>query len=512
MRRILDEFDRQATPRFVALTIGLAAIFWFVVSRADYANFHLICNHDPGAALRTDEIVASGSQPGTDFFYYYGPLPILLCRVFFFVFGRSPLALLALIGILTAVFFAGLTSIVMAFAPTRLGVLLIAVIMSQVVPPNTPTHAFEAAILIWAVAMRIRGQSAAAMALASSAILVKVSMGTVMTAELAALIALDALRTRSRRPLMALAATPITLGIGLAASGAAFSVRCLRAILDPAAGAAIYKAVDYGFFREGRYFWHPAGHTIGWYLGGLAGPWVAATVFVSILALRGALRLVRRAFGGESRDRESLADEISAIAGFANLAFILGFFAPNYYTWVPLAGVIPWMVRARFGSRGAWTLAPLAWAATALCLLCSATGPLRAFAQFLREPRVHIGDVSMPADEADEWKEAMALAHSVGSGTVTVAARAANFGVIDPTLKQGHYWMMLRGMRKTPSVDELLGLAHSSDTVFVTRHDYETMAGIPDFHLLMTESTRIHDGKYFVLLRPLHTAGQLRSM
>src|ERR1019366_7184740 len=109
--------------------IGLAGIFWFVVLRADYASFFLICNHDPGAALRTDEIVAAGSRPGTDFFYYYGPLPILLCRAFFFVFGRSPVALLALIGILTAFFFAGLASIVTTFEPTRFGVILVAVIM-----------------------------------------------------------------------------------------------------------------------------------------------------------------------------------------------------------------------------------------------------------------------------------------------------------------------------------------------------------------------------------------------
>jgi hypothetical protein len=410
-----------------------------------------------------------------------------------------------LLGLLAGGLSAGLASITLAFRSTRLGAVLIAIIVSQVITPGIPTHALEAALLVWAFAMRIRGRTFAAIALATAAVFVKISMGTVMVLEFAGLAVLDAIRTRSARPLVALAAVPLVAVAGVGIGASTFGLKSLASGFDPGAGAAVYRAYDLGFFREGRNFWHPAGHTIGWYVGGLAGVWIVASLVLCVFAARGAVRILRATFA-RTENATQTADEANVIAGFANLAFILAFFAPSagcvyYYCWVPLAGLIPALASAHFGPRADRPWAPLGWAAVGLGLVLSSTAPLRAFAQFLREPRVRLGGLSVPLDEADEWKSTMALAHSVGDGAVTAVARVANFDVVEPSVREARYWMMLKGMRNTPALDELMELVRTSDTLLVTKHDYDQILPVPEFHALLTTSERLHDGKYFLLLR-----------
>jgi hypothetical protein len=206
-----------------------------------------------------------------------------------------------------------------------------------------------------------------------------------------------------------------------------------------------------------------------------------------------------------------VADEIFAITGFAHLAFVCAFFPPSagcvyYYTWILLVGVTPMLARARLGLLDASVgrtslLATGGWLALALGLALSTWANIATFVHPMREARVRIGEVSMPADEAEEWRATLAMGHSVGAGSIAVVARTSNFALADPTLRQGRYWMMVKAMRSTPSVDELLEIVRSSDTIFVTQHDYPAIVGIPEFHSFLSSSERLHDGKYFMLLR-----------
>jgi len=504
VRRSIDDLDRPATPLFVALTIVLAWLCWFPISQAAYANFMQVCNHDGGAALRADEIIAMGQRPGVDFFYYYGPLPLLLSRAFFAIFGRSPFALFALVGLIGAGFAAGLARIVESFKPTRLGVLLVAVASVHTITVPVPTHALEAAILIWAVAMRIRGHRSAALALVSCGIFAKISMGTVLLAGLIALTAFDAIRERSTRPLRSLLAIPCTVLVLLIACSIALGYASVVACFDPRLGEALYSVGDMGFLREGKNFWHPAGHTLGWYLGGMPGPWLVASTLLLVLTPMAVVRLVRGTLQGTPRDAKAKCDETYAIACIANLAFVTAFFGPSmnvcYYSWLPLVGVTPLLARARYGS--ARSSPRYSWLALSAFLLLSTKAAVAQGVSVLRQPRVWVGKVSMPADERAELKESLSLAHATGRGVVAVVARAANFGLVDPTLRQGRYWMMQVGMRATPSIAELLNLAHSSDAIFVSQFDYPGLLRIPDFQPLLTRSERIHEGKYFLVLRP----------
>ena len=123
------------------------------------------------------------------------------------------------------------------------------------------------------MALRVRGRSAPALALATVGLFVKMSMAAVIVAELAALSVLDAVRTRRTRPLLALLTVPVVFGTGAGLCVAWLGKPALLASFDARAGVAVYRAYNLGFLREGRLFWHPAGHNLGWYLGSIAGPW-----------------------------------------------------------------------------------------------------------------------------------------------------------------------------------------------------------------------------------------------
>lgn len=504
LRRLVDAFDRPATRRFVTITILLAWMLWYPLAHAGFANFMQVCNHDGGAALRADEIIAMGQRPGVDFFYYYGPLPLLVSRAFFGIFGRSPFALFALVGLIGVGFAGGLASIVESFKPTRLGTLLVAVASVHTITVLVPTHALEAAMLIWAVAMRVRGRRPAAFVFAICGIFAKLSMGTVLLAGLIALTVFDAIRERSKQPLRSLFAIPATSLVLFVACSLFLGPASVIACFDPRLGAALYTVGDMGFLREGRNFWHPAGHSLGWYLGGMPGPWLVANALLIVLGARAVVVLGRGVLRGAARDASAARDETYAIACIANLAFVTAFFGPSmnvcYYSWLPVVGVAPLLANARYGAGPNGTRH--GWLALSAFLLLSTKATIAQGAGVLREPRVKVGKTTMPADESADLKKSLSIAHATGKGVATVVARAANFALVDPSLRQGRYWMMQVGMRYTPSITELLNLAHSSDAIFVSQFDYPGLLRIPDFEPLLTKSERIHEGKYFLVLRP----------
>jgi hypothetical protein len=496
--------NRPASNAFVFLTIGLAAVLCFTVWRTDYRSFFLVCNHDPGAALRTDELVGEGLRPGIDFFYYYGLFPILVSHAFFSVVGRSPGTLLILLAAFDAIFAAGLANIVSAFRPTRFGAVLASFAMIHAFAPSTPTHTLEATMLVWVVALRIRGHQTAAVALAVAAIFVKISMPTVLLAALVGLSVFDAVRLRSTRPLLSILAIPVVGAAGVLVCEWFFGAGAFAATSNPALGAAVYRAWDLGFFRAGRNFWYPAGHTVGWYVFSVAGPWLVASVVLGFVAVRAAVRMLRGPWSSSS-ELPARSEYLYVTMGFAHAMFIAAFFSGYvyFYTWILFVGMTPLLARAHFGSGNRASIrASSLWVITALILLASSIGPIRAFVRFVREPRVEIAGVTMPLDEADEWAATTSLARSIGHGSVTAIARTANFENVAPWMHESRSWMMLAGMRDTPSVPELVALARAADTLFVTKHDYDEMARIPAFQAMVSRSERLHDGKYFMLLRP----------
>jgi hypothetical protein len=209
--------------------------------------------------------------------------------------------------------------------------------------------------------------------------------------------------------------------------------------------------------------------------------------------------------GRLARDEQAIEDEICLITCVAHLAFVVLFFGISawvtYYTWLLLVGLTPMFARARLGPLSGDGTSRYAWLGLAVFLLLSTKAPVARFVDVFRRPRAWVGDTWMPVDEARELKESLAIAHGTGAGIVTAVTHVANFGMIDPTLRQGRYWMMQVGMRTTPSVAELLRLAQSSDAFFLSQADYAPMLKIPEFQPLLTKTERLHEGKHFIVLR-----------
>jgi len=513
LQRILETLDRPATARFLAIAL---AVVWFAsfaaaVCRREYRSFDGVCNHDLGAVLRVDEVIAQGFRPGIDFFYYYGLLPLAVCHAFFGVVGRSPISLILLMFVLSSLLYVGVAWVMMAFHPTRLGALLLAIAAGHVTNHLAPTHAMEAAVLVGAIGLRLRGHSLGAIALATIGLFTKMSMATVLLGGFAGLIVLDALRTRRIQPLSALLAFPVVFGVGAGLSIAWLGAPAFAGGFDARAGAAIYRAWNLGFLREGRGFWHPAGHNLNWYLGSIAGPWCLGSLVLLFLAIRGVVRLLRATIHREAHNGTLMSEELYALAGFGNLAFVVGFYGPSLYVlnyaWLLLIGFAPIIGPARLGVGDQaddsllQAVRRLGWLPLGVFLLLSQVNTLKAVLASARTPRVTVGQVTMPLSQADELAATLALGHSVGGGVVTAIGHTANFGLVDPTIRQGHYWMLVHGMPKTKALEETLELAKSSDVVLVTKPDYPTLRLISEFKPLLENSERLHDGKHFLLLR-----------
>ena len=107
----------------------------------------------------------------------------------------------------------------------------------------------------------------------------------------------------------------------------------------------------------------------------------------------------------------------------------------------------------------------------------------------------------MDQEDADELRATLALGHSTGGGVIASVSRVANFGLIDPAIREAHYWMLVMGMPRTKSVDETLRLAASADAILVPKFEYSELVSIPEFKDLLERGERLHDGKRFLLLR-----------
>jgi hypothetical protein len=519
LQRIIEALDRPATSRFIALAFAVVWFGTFALARHDYRSFLSICNQDPGAVLRVDEIITQGFRPGSDFFYYYGLLPLGISHAFFSVVGRAPGSLLVLLFMLSCLLYVGVTWAIAAFHPTRLGTLLLAIAAGHVTDHASPTHAMEAACLMWAVALRFRGHSAGAIALATVGLFTKMSMASVLLCGLVGLRILDALRTRRFHPLTALLTFPIVFGIGAALCVAWLGVPAFANTFDARAGAAIYKAWNLGFLREGRGFWHPAGHNLNWYLGSVAGPWCVGSIVLVFLAIRSVFRLLRATIRRETHNSSLVAEEAHALAGFGHIAFVVGFYGASlsvyHYAWLLLIGLAPIIGRARLGVSHherkslPQPLRGLGWLSLGVVLLLSQTNALKGFVAFEHARRVTVGHVTMAAAQAEELNAALALGHSVGSGVITAIGLAANFGLVDPTIREGHYWVLGPGVPWTKALDETMQLAKSSDTIFVTKRDYPHLCLVSEVKPLLEKSERLHDGKHFLLLRSPKRAQEL---
>jgi hypothetical protein len=174
------------------------------------------------------------------------------------------------------------------------------------------THAFEAVLLVHALAEHARGARNTALALVVACAFVKASMAYVYGLLLLALFGREIWR-KTRRVYSGLATRARTrCGNWIALrGGAAGLLWCTRFACraDPKRGQKDYALMNYGFFRGvGRNFWARQGATLNYYLGRFAGSWLVCTALLVTANVTALIRASSR-HAGDALDtrREILA-------------------------------------------------------------------------------------------------------------------------------------------------------------------------------------------------------------
>jgi hypothetical protein len=290
---------------------------------------------DAGGNLTVQYLIAHGLRPAIDFGYHYGLLPPAITKPWFAILGASPSAYLGLMVAANLTMAWALARVAAALEFGAFGVVLAALAIGFAVQSSYPAaaQAVEACLLGLALAEHAVGRRDRALALAGAAVFAKPSMGFVYGLLLVLLLARDARRNGRGVRGMIRAFTPaavlcIVIAVLLASM---FGSRGMRTTVLPLEGFRSYRALNYGFFHgSGRGFWDLTGMPWLIYLVGVAGFWIAASLFLIGSAVAAALILFSTR--GRNDSVSARRQEFVVVCMLMHVAFVCLF----------------------FGSRGSW--------------------------------------------------------------------------------------------------------------------------------------------------------------
>jgi hypothetical protein len=338
-----------AVEGWIPLAIGLSVVIllWDLLQWPQILGFAPFAFGDPGTNLTISYLVSHGYRPVIDFGYSYGLLGILGDEAWFHVLPLTPLgyqvgSILCQLGVACAI---ARTVKVLALGPIQVAFVFVAV--GRTVMPTywNFAHGLEAVLISLAVAEQARGARANALALTTTAVFAKPSLGFFYSALLLMLITVDLYRRRSSTVSAWLNQIKPALLVGISLCvvlTALFGFDVLWRTVVPISGMANYKAQNCGFFTgEGSHFWHPASFNWHYYAGTMIGLWLAATAYLIWGAIPAARRL-RENIGTKFSSTEARSDEVVVSCVLLHLAFVFLFYGTAgswvYYSYLLIVG------------------------------------------------------------------------------------------------------------------------------------------------------------------------------
>ena len=317
-------------PLLLLLVIEVLALSAF---RTPEERFYRFAFWDSGAELVVQELVRRGARPTLDFGYLYGLLPLGIGRVWYGLFGLSPVAFraLALAGSLVMAWglarFAGARSL----GPAGLALVVLAIPDLLLPAAITLVHTLEPALLVVALAEHARGRRADALVIATACVFVKPALAYVYGLFL--VIALVKTSWGHGRAAWFRAFAPATatgLCLAVLLSLTFGPVPVLRSLF-PFEGPAAYRASGFGFFRGvGRDFWILPGAGLRGYFRYEVSFWLLGTL---LLVGCGLAALRRLALAQDEHEADRLDDEVVACAAGLHAVFVTLLFT-NRNGWV----------------------------------------------------------------------------------------------------------------------------------------------------------------------------------
>jgi len=347
--------DKFAIGKWLFTILAAEAFILFILRLPGTLQFDNFAFFDTGANLTAQFLLSRGYRPTIDFDYHYGLLPLLLGRIWFSIFGLTPLACAATVPLLDIFIIWGFVRFATNIKMNLAGISIILLTAPLTVPSSflNLAHGIEPAFLLHALAYQVGGDRRRALAFGTACVFVKPSMAYFLGLVLLVFIVSDCLRNRARllRTFFAEAYPAVLVGIGIATILAAvFGWALLVRTLIPSEGRAMYRALGFGIFNgAGRSFLAPYDAPWSYYLANTAGPWIVYTIILVMAALVEMPKLLTSCRVAGQND---LTPQIVITCAVLHLSFIFLFFGNEfswlYYFYVPVLGLA---AAARLGVR-----------------------------------------------------------------------------------------------------------------------------------------------------------------
>jgi len=429
--------------RFAAVMLIAAAHFLNLLPTL--LNFDRFAFGDNGWPLTVDVLIAEEHRtPTADFAYYYGLLVLLVDRIAFALFGRTPETIVGLYAVCALAVAIGAARLMAALNLRLLPSVFLITCTSLIVIPRgfpSPAHALEAAFLMTALAAHARGRLDRALVFCVLAVLAKPALGYVYGLILVGLVLAGwpAGESRWRRFLPAAAVAAVLLII----VGIRFGIEPVARTLFPAAGLKVYGDEGVGFlFGAGRLFWLPEDPTL-WYYTGVPGVWLASSLVLFAAALRMAPRW--------NQTEANVAVTCAVLHGVFLFALFGNQWSWIYYSNVLFAGTA--VALNGLPRRLSGTLAIVLSIAAFVAQIAWLWGT-DARTWVFTQRHVDTAGLYAPPEEAAEWEKVRDLGRQ-NPGRVFVLTRMGCPHLLAPELDAPRSWCLIRAVAPQAEMDRI---------------------------------------------------------
>jgi hypothetical protein len=423
-------------------------------------SFHAMAFGDVGGNLASDYLLSRGYRPTIDFGYQYGLLALLVGRAWFGILGRTLIAyqIAGLICNLLLVWGIARTAVFLKVETVGRVLIIIGIPFTVVTAYPNFAHGLEAVLISHALAFHAKGRRFVALGLLTICCFVKPSMAYFYGALLLIGVGViffvkkpkelsELVRHLFPIALIAIATSVLLFGV--------FGIKPLVSTLMSSAGRAAYKVNNYGFWRAGHGFWHPAGVRLTYYLGTVTGFWILGTLFLCGFALVDGWQIIRRKHSTMSR-------ELICYGAALHLIFIFLLFGNGwswfYYFYVLLVGLAV--------SAGHSKLRATIVLALCFFLLLGYKTTLAATykAWMLRRPNQEAAHLWLTRDESQEWSNVLSLT----SGSPRVVFSAVGCAdLILPDFEAPTSYYLIPGIPSKPEIERKANQIRASNMVIV---------------------------------------------
>lgn len=329
---------RQSSLTTVFLLFNVELVSLLVLYRPVLFGFDNYMFRDWGFNLVVKYLISNGFLPNIDFGYNYGLLTLLFGDTWYTIFGATPRACQAamLLMAIAAVWALVRAAVYIKISRYKWAFLVVMLPFGVRLAYANLAHSIDAALISNAVVEQLQGRRSRALALCTIAVFVRPAVGFIY-----GLILVVAMVTSCKRDCRAmlreLLPAVVTALLLATILGIVYGPQALVRTILPINGMRNYRAAHAGFFRSnGRSFYYYPHVSIGFYIGGPTGVWIACTLWLYANASI-ALNRVATIYG-------SLRDEVVVTCALLHTAFVTLIFGPpgtwTYCSYILVMAVI----------------------------------------------------------------------------------------------------------------------------------------------------------------------------